>query len=227
MNLDKFAGMLMNEGIWFSSPDEFKKEDPFEGSIPRLWSKRQTLETRALNKEKALLAGPTKATRERLNEDKTGVLVNCWHISEYESLAMWKLYAGGSGSVCIQSTCGRIRKLPVSSGPGQIHVGSVRYFDYANDDLEVGQALAPYMCKRHSFEHEKELRAIWYVDPESKSKLSPGYLRVNLNDLIEKVFISPSTLKRNWVQQVVQDIAQRYKLRASVLRSEMDSRALR
>jgi hypothetical protein len=181
MTLQRFEQMLSNRGLRFASPDDFK-EDPFEGSVPRAWSKRQSTQTRELNKaEIPPSMGTIKATRNRTQEDRSGIVINCWHASEHESLAMWKLYAPVDGAVCIRSTCSRLKEcLTKEDG---IHIGLVKYIDYGKHDFLEGSSLSPYMYKRLSFEHEKELRVICYRDPKAGQPNSPRYLKIDSNKL--------------------------------------------
>src|SRR5208282_3875570 len=141
MDVLKFASMLKEKGLLFSSAKAFA-DDPFEGSIPWAWITAQKRESRFLNKQKVSpKLGPTKATRTQLKKEGKWVFVNCWHISEYESLAMWDRYAGQNGSICIQTTCGLLRQHL----PSSIHIGKVTYFDHQKDEFVIGNVLSPFM----------------------------------------------------------------------------------
>jgi hypothetical protein len=80
--------------------------------------------------------------------------INCWHRADYESDAMWKLYAGASKGVAICSTPERIRaafrpyRLAAEYGEEELSGGAVRY-----EDLLVVR-LNPGMLERFSYKHQ-------------------------------------------------------------------------
>jgi len=59
----------------------------------------------------------------------------CWHIADYESDAMWKIYSGSSKGVAITSTPSRIAaalapyRLKEEYGAEDFWAGNVRYID--------------------------------------------------------------------------------------------------
>lgn len=226
MNLPGFASVLDQKGLRFSSAEAFRKNgDPFEGAIPEAWIKWEEEETQSLKEENApAILGATNATREALRKEGPWIFVNCWHISDYESLAMWNLYAKDDASVCVQSTYGRLRR----NLPKSIHVGKVEYFDHKSGQFAPGSVFTPYMYKRHAFSHERELRAVWFdqtlashsQDPPPRDHWEP----VNLDDLIEKVIVRPATEKwvRDSVRQIVKVIAEKHLPSVPVEPSEID-----
>jgi hypothetical protein len=222
MDVLKFASMLKEKGLLFNSAKVFN--DPFEGSIPRVWTKDQRRETQFLSKQKVSpKLGATKATRARLKKEREWVFVNCWHMSEDESLAMWDLYAEQNGSICIQSTYGLLRECL----PSPTHIGAVIYVDHQKVEFRVGNMLIPFMHKRQPFSHERELRAIWFDQQAALSKKKPPTFllkNVDLQRLIVQVVMRPET--PYWVQNMVNDIAARYELNVKVKSSTLDLRPL-
>lgn len=212
MDVVKFASMLKEKGLLFSSAKAFN--DEFEGSIPRAWIKEQRRETRFLsNQNVSPKLGATKATRAQLKKEREWVFVNCWHMSEDESLAMWDLYAGQNGSICIQSTCGLLKECL----PSPMHIGGVIYVDHQKGQFPIGNVLIPFMHKRQPFSHERELRAIWFDQQAALTKKkAPGFVlkNVDLQRLIVQVLLRPQT--PDWVRNTVSDIAARYELNVTV-----------
>lgn len=140
MNFAKFVAMLEYGGLFFSRVDEL--EDPFEATIPD--SSYQQL---AANMPEYLM----------LHSDQRAYLtVNCWHMNEYESAAMWKLYSDSDDVIAIRSTYSRLRRN-LANG---VFVGIVNYIDYIHEKFNELQFLEAVIHKRRSFEHERELRAI-------------------------------------------------------------------
>jgi hypothetical protein len=96
--------------------------------------------------------------------------VNCWHVNEQESTAMWKLYASSHQAIAIQSTFSQLNKsLPCNFDESPIYLGLVNYIDYENERVLKGDIqdlldpLKPLAYKRKSFEHERELRAAFQM----------------------------------------------------------------
>src|SRR5262249_17685971 len=82
--------------------------------------------------------------------------INCWHHSEYESEAMWKLYARNDEGLAIKSSLARLSQSLDVAKP-EIYVAAVEYLDYT--DSSNVMADSPFLYKRRSLEHEREIRA--------------------------------------------------------------------
>ncbi len=86
--------------------------------------------------------------------------VNCWHMNEHESAAMWKLYLKSDEGIAVQSTYNKLLNSMHDSNDFMLLVGAVNYIDYNKEVIPFGNAFYPYIHKRKSFEHERELRAV-------------------------------------------------------------------
>jgi hypothetical protein len=144
------------------------------------------------------------------------LFVNCWHESAYESAAFWDQY-GKRGSVAIRSTVGRLKGCGCfDSFPGFFLIGRVRYIDYERQDLAPDVQLAPVFLKRRSFEHEREVRLVYWEGHERDGFDFP----VDLAVLIETIFISPHSPP--WLVAPVQEVLTRLGLTGvTVQRSEL------
>lgn len=164
MDFAKFVSMLENGGLFFSRADLLG--DPFEGS-----NSRANLNLRP---EVAYKEAPpefieiVKKSRLDLSHflkwQRQWTLINCWHMNEYESAAMWKLYSSGDGTICIQSAEETLRRLLNQKA----EVATVQYIDYETEWIPEGNVITPFLRKRKSFEHERELRAIIWDPPLAK-----------------------------------------------------------
>jgi hypothetical protein len=83
--------------------------------------------------------------------------LNSWHINEYESAAMWKLYLESDEGIAIQSTLGRLNKS-LKDTKETIFIGKIKYIDYEKESIPESNQYYPFLYKRKSFEYEKELR---------------------------------------------------------------------
>ena len=90
-----------------------------------------------------------------------------------------------------------------------------------------------FLCKRKSFEHEHEVRAIVQIPlPGDQNEGKEGVIdlsqdicdvgndyEVNLSLLIKEVIVSPYA--PNWHLELVQSVAARYDLKAPVVKSRL------
>ena len=149
--------------------------------------------------------------------------VSCWHMNEHESAAMWSLYMRSGEGVCIQTTYAKLREAL----PECVLIGEVRYIDYATEWFADDNMLNFIMHKRKSFEHERELRAVFWevMGTEEarnyKSKLDNNgiWIDANLGQLLESVRISP--LAPHWLFDVVANLNSAYSFNVSVRQSDL------
>ena len=88
--------------------------------------------------------------------------VNCWHINDYESAAMWRLYLKSDEGIAIQTTVGAF-KVAIANEPRKIRLGTIRYIDYDNDYVDLNNWFNYALHKRLSFAHQKEIRAVIHL----------------------------------------------------------------
>lgn len=118
--------------------------------------------------------------------------ISCWHISEYESAAMWKLYSAPGSCIAIESTIGQL-ELSINHRTDLV-IHRVRYMDFDNDPIEQGHKHYGLFLKRKSFEHEKELRVTVRL-PEDLPKEERGIpVPCNLDTLISRIHVSAIAL---------------------------------
>jgi hypothetical protein len=169
-----FVSLLQTRQLFFSSPSRF--DDPFEGvmppSIAALYTEKEPSKQQVGGSTKLWkLALALRQQRERAGVFKTHYFVNCWHMNEVESAAMWRVY-GQAGGIAIQSTKVRLMSAFDSEG-ATVSISPVTYLDYSLDDLmnipirnsglpeQYKLMITPELCfKRKSFEHERELRVM-------------------------------------------------------------------
>lgn len=226
MDFTKYVSMLDSGSLYFARADLLG--DPFEGSSsqanialrPEVY--RDMIEemgkANPANEDAGMGWLPFWSKTNQLN--RYTVYVNSWHMNEYESAAMWDLYATNRAeAIAIQSRFAKLRDcLPsqVDVGledPAPTFVGEVRYIDYQTDWLPEGNLFYPFVHKRKSFEHERELRAVindrfqgaFYSGSNSKT----GYrVEVSLDDLIEAVYVAPTAL--DWFRDLVVTVTGKY-----------------
>lgn len=221
MDFTKFVHMLETSSLFFCRADCF--EDPFEGSYPRF---NETV--RPLTYDKLPPEQQANASRQLSFYTawaRQWTTVNCWHMNNHESAAMWKLYARTNEAIAIQSTFVRLHE----SMDEQTHIGKVTYIDYETQWVSENNGFYPYVNKRLSFEHERELRAVYQVpmpiignaiDYNAKAPKGGILKPVDLTLLIEKALVAPTS--PSWYLELLQNIVRRYKLTFPVMSSSLD-----
>ena len=218
MDFAEFISLLHKSALFFARVD--KLDDPFEGSFPRVNVKLR-LDIFKDKKPPTYIRNLTEFYKRFVKL----TFVNCWHLNEYQSAAMWKLYLQSNEGIAIRSTFDGLKDSFNNDKDNDIHIGKVKYISY-NKDLIPEGSLFPYFHKRKSFEHEKELRAViqsFSYDKQgnidwSRSPHRDGlYVPVDLDLLIEKVILAPSCPP--WQREVVKSVLKKYGLDKPVLRS--------
>jgi hypothetical protein len=136
-----------------------------------------------------------KAQRQQL-------FVNCWHIGDLESEAMWRTYCGGDDGVAVGLPYAVLRD---SIDERNTYIGMVDYINFHVELFAKFDVLSAAMHKRKEFEFEGEARiARWrHNTPDD-----PGPLSVKIgwrpDDMIEKIIISPYATP--WFADTVRDV---------------------
>lgn len=146
------------------------------------------------------------------------IFVNCWHESDYESDAMWMLYSKDiTNAIAIRTTYRKLY-LALNKDP-DIDIGRVNYIDF-NKNFSATNSTQWY--KRQSFAHEKEVRAV-LISPSHRDLFGVD-LRVDLDLLIDKIYISPYA--DNWFVELVKDICNKYGINKEILYSDLSKKPL-
>jgi hypothetical protein len=193
MDFTKYVALLEAGALYFCRID--KLGDPFEGSTTvaskKAWEALfANPSLQQISDWQASMAGFRRLVRE-------GNFANCWHAAEHESAAMWRLYSGADEAIAIQTSYARL----VHALPEKVMVGLVKYIDYDSAKMPGNNMLWPIMHKRLSFEHEHEVRAVLMAMEETTSGQSGRNVVVDLNALIERVYVSPSS--PDWYYELV------------------------
>ena len=218
LDFTKFVSLLDKSALFFVRAD--KLGDPFEGSYskmnvtmrPEVY--RDTIPKYALDQHADLIRGLRRFT-----------MINCWHSSQHESAAMWKLYSREHDGIAIKSD---FKSLSACfTGEDGIMIGTVSYVDYDLTFIPEGNTLSPYLCKRHSFEHESEVRALTQEFPSREGKIDFAletydvgkYQPVDLSALVTEVVVAP--FAEDWFLELVTSVAVRYGLQVPVKKSSL------
>lgn len=224
MDFTKFIDLLENQTLFLTRSDKFL--DPFEGTFPKINSlKRQ--EVYAGKIPENILINLTKFYDEQFKNTKKFTFINCWHLNEYESAGMWKVFLKSNEGIAIQSTVDKLIES-LEHTPERVSIGEVQYLDYKKDWMNESNILFPYFHKRKSFDYEKEIRVVHQdlptkddiLDLEAPPLHEMGFnIKIDINKLIENIYVSPDS--PSWLFELTQKVIQRYNIHASVLQSEL------
>lgn len=217
MEFPKFISVLHSGSLHFARGDRF--EDPYEGMLTDFIAKN----IRASDEETFRMHHQA-----HLN-GKLDTYINCWHVSDHESAAMWELYGRRKAGIAIQSTFNALTDA-FSCVPEEIHIGLVRYGDEHLRGDSMPNGFSFWLTKRKSFEHEHELRALiwrprnlavgvmvrtegkWGVvgyPPAATTDTPLGIaINVRLETLVHQIVLSPDT--PDWLAQTIRGVVGKY-----------------
>ncbi len=236
MDFARFLDLIRSNALYFRCVEEFKELDPFEGAFPTNHVTGLLPDWRSQGALEHHLSILTDQIVAMCDVVRKLVYVNCWHVNEYESAAMWSQY-GPTDGIAIKTNIERM-KASFATDHRNVRISEIRYIDYDKQDSDYRRI---YLYKRKSFEHEKELRA--FVDNDrlfmklasqvlNLKPPSPALLDV-VNDhtvkyetgvkvnacamtLIEEVRIAPRA--QPFVEDVLRDVMAKYGLGNKLLR---------
>ncbi|HEX3934388.1 MAG TPA: hypothetical protein VHW43_06890 [Puia sp.] len=197
-DLARYLDLLIRERLFFSSVENM--EDPFEG-----WAMENGFR--------------------RNSEDQDRVVVSSWHSNEEENYAMWKIYAQGSAGLAIQTRFSRLRDAfhPTDK---RVRIGKVVYYRGTGDMAgAAGESLLkPYLQKRNIYAFEKEVRCCYRPEgngnEQEVSEAPRGvYLSVDLDRLIERIYISPYAPE--WFRQLIGGVNKKFGVKKEIVHSDV------
>jgi len=230
MDFTKLVSLLDSRCLFFSRADQLG--DPFEGSWPKMNIDARQLTLKEVPSESQ--AAFTNAMAKMGDFNKQWLkynVVNCWHMNNHESAAMWKLYLKSNEGIAVQSTYKRLRDSITDSE--RVFLGVVKYIDYENEGIDAGNLLTPFVHKRMSFEHEREVRALVIKIPVAEGgtldmtqeTISRGLaIQVDVERLVEKIYIAPSA--PGWFADLTRALIHKYGYEFEVDQSKLDQQPL-
>jgi hypothetical protein len=236
MDFSKYVDMLTTNTLYFTRADKF--EDPYDCSGMQFFNKP----------DKQLPSAPPEGKEWASKVNTFGrlfVYLNCWHMNDVESAALWRLYSENKyETIAIQTTFEKFESEIKNKWPRDgIFITKVKY-EPENAGEPIGNppegrlfsilGWANIIYKRPSFAHEKELRAFIYqgFDKEIREvclrneahleklmKERDKFIRIPIDPakLIEKVYVSP--LAKDLFVELVKNVSGELKDR--VLKSDL------
>lgn len=186
---ERFLDFLKTGCLYFAAARQF--QDPFEGAVAVLPPGFP------VDPRYAGIEPEDRAFEELRRLTK----INCWHRAQYESDAMWQLYAGAWKGIAMLSTPSRIAaavepfRLKPEYGHENLWAGNVRYVDLLKERLGVSM-LHRFWYKHLAFSWEREFRlAISLRTAEEFGVPVPAEginVKFDVPQLVYRIFIGPS-----------------------------------
>lgn len=217
MNFTRFLSVLENNALFF--PNISILSDRLEGyftkpTVDKILNIPKDLPEEERNQKEIMAA----RTLPILRMGRVLLYASCWHMNDYESAAMWKIYLESNEGIAIQSTFSRLTKC--FTGSEDVSIGIVKYIDYNKDTIPSHNILYPALHKRKSFEHERELRALVMSGENIQGKFIP----VNFDVLIDHIYIAPNS--QQWFYDLVSRVISRYGIEKTIINSGLDEKPL-
>lgn len=208
MSMSKFLNFITDESLFFCRADKF--HDPYEGRYGNFNIRNRPQ-----------IYGQDMSMLESLHENaRRKIHINCWHINDFESAAMWELYSTNNSGIAIQSTISDLMKC--GQDP-EVQIGQVKYVDYENQFIPEGNLYYPFLYKRKSFEHEREIRLLVRDNTTligEEPEFEHGcFKKVDLKQLINSIYLSP--LMPEWEEKTVRNILNRLNINYKVIKSSL------
>jgi len=192
---ERFVDMMDTGCLYFSSAREF--EDRFEGAV-------------AVMPEDFPVDHPRYADMDfgeaAFEQLRRLTKVSCWHRADYESDAMWKLYADLHKGVAIKSTPQRIRdaarpyRIQSQYGHEDLFGGNVEYVDLLKKRINLSM-LHRFYVKHMAFSWEREFRLIVSVRSAEEFGVNVPekgiFVEFDLDTLVEEIYLGPSLISED------------------------------
>jgi hypothetical protein len=202
MDFAKFVSLISRRELFLCNLEGLAKDDPHDGllSAPnyrhRQW---KTIADLSKQERKDMFSKPITGEKERIQfesqrnsreywvrrrfYDRRTLLVNCWHLNDYESGAMWSQYALNGLGIAVTSSFPRLCES-LAPATDRFFVGTVQYLDWDKQAVD-NTSMLPF-SKRMSYQHERELRIV-YWDLEVQQPLNVTFERL-CNHMMDHLF---------------------------------------
>jgi hypothetical protein len=222
--LDKFLDLLLNRRLYFCATDELT--DKYEAFLPPGYFEQLRAGWRTEEIDEKAVDNRELEFIRRVIDLRSRIVVNAWSATPHESYALWKIYLGGAqAGVAIRTTVARLKralKPDPNAFDGPLDVRTVDYSEPASTKEPPWEDLVT--LKAPFYAYEQEVRCLGLISrksdspgatiqtsgttwllppPPSRPKKRTGlYVDVDLDELIQELYISPFVGK--WAHEVLQ-----------------------
>jgi hypothetical protein len=198
MTHERFKSLVDTESLFFCRADKFP--DQWEGIFPIKMIEKFGLDKQSFPSDDGNIY---TSCEWHIQKEARSHLINCWHVDDSESFAMWKIYGGEQqDSIAIQSTIGRL-KQSFNANTERIWIGEVEYIDFRDWEpknrffnSDTPNTLKTFFLKWHHFKYENEIRAVINKAYNNHRSEKGILVKVDISELIERIYISATADKK-------------------------------
>ena len=136
---------------------------------------------------------------------------------------MWKIYAKGTYGIAIQTTYDRLKRC-FNATDKTVFIGKVTYHAGEREEVTLGNSLLPFLRKRDIYRYENEVRCCHVIPDDEKAFTWEAqgtnngvFINVNIDDLIERIYISPYSPK--WIRDIVAGVNEKFSINKEIVHS--------
>lgn len=211
MDLERFVRLIQSKSLWFSQVNQL--EDLLEGSLGRLnWENRgQRIQG---------FSTPFFGGGKYVGEEDRFYYVNCWHLSDHESMGMWKIYASLGLGIAIKTSPANLKTAILDAK--DIYGGIVKYVDHEIELIPKNNGFARYLQKSLPYSYEQEFRLVHSLPNWDEIEETPGGIEIEINPeaLITEVVVAPHT--EAWRIKIVEQLIESSGYSFKVSKSKID-----
>lgn len=219
IDFTKYVDLLLTSKFFFNRSDNF--DDPFEGYL-KLKDHKDSKDILTLQ-----------------HQTKKFYFLNCWHINDNQSDAMWKIFLNAKNGIAIKSTVANLIK-GLEHTKEDVYISKVYYRDFnqatftdllleSQNEISGGRGggLNQFNYKRISFDHEKELR-LYFIDLPIPHAIKGGVPReplthkridVDVKSIVDEIVISP--FADSWFKGLVDGVTKKFSYDFKVTKSDL------
>lgn len=211
LDLERFIWLIQSKSLWFSQVNQL--EDSLEGSLGRLNLKEQGQRVQGFS-------SPFFRGGKYVGKEDRFYYVNCWHLSDHESMGMWKIYAGLGLGIAIKTSPANLKSAILDVK--DIYPGKVKYVDHEIERIPKNNVFAPYLRKSLPYRYEQEYRLLHRLPNWDEIDETPSGIKIEINPetLITEVVVAPHT--EPWRMKIVEQLIESAKYSFKVSKSKID-----
>lgn len=146
------------------------------------------------------------------NHSINSTLVLSWNAAENESFALWKMYAKDKLGIAIKTNFKKL-KAAFKNTPEKIYIGEVKYYNNEKPEYDV-VSFSTLLTKHVYYSFEREVRCLTNLEEHEKN-ISSKNIVVDLNELIEDVYLSPFAFESG-LHEIIEHLKDKHKLKFNV-----------
>ena len=132
LDFAKFMSLIENEALFFSNLTN--QPDKMEGfltkaSVDRFRTFPKDITGYELSRKKQI----REHNLQVLKNSREHLYISSWHMSDYESAAMWEIYIKDYQGIAIQTTIGRFMES-LEKSKEDVYIGKINYLDREKDE---------------------------------------------------------------------------------------------